>query len=699
MAIYDPAQKSQARTGGAGGDVAHAGAGERIDTGAVGTEAVDTEAADIFARLSERPAELLRFATAGSVDDGKSTLIGRLLYDSKQVLADQLEHVEQTSKRMGSDFLDLSLLTDGLRAEREQGITIDVAYRYFATAQRRFIIADTPGHEQYTRNMVTGASTADLAIVLIDARKGMLPQSRRHAFISSLLRIPHLVVCVNKMDLVDFDQGVFEGIVEEFEGFAAKLDVPDVTFIPISALLGDNVVERSEAMDWYQGPPLLYHLEHVHIASDRNLIDVRFPVQWVIRPRGKRGSPTPSGGSALDAGDYRAYAGQVAGGVLRPGDDVVVLPGGQHSKIAGIDTFDGPVAEAFPPMSVALRLEDDLDVSRGSTIVRAQNQPTVSSSFEALLCWMSEQPLSPNRRYLVKHTTRTASVSGMEMRYRIDLGQLHRDETASTLELNDLGRVRMELSSPLVFDSYRRNKVTGSLIVIDEATNETVAAGTILDTETEIKDAPQTEPRTTQSPNVRWQRSELTRQARWEALGHAGATIWFTGLPGAGKSTIAGAVEERLVTAGRPAFLLDGDNLRHGLNGDLDFDEDARCENVRRTAHVARLFAEAGTVALVSLVSPYLTDRRAAEMLHAVHDLDFIEVFVDAPLEVCEARDPKGLYARARAGELPDLTGVGAPYEAPTKPDLVLRAGRSTIDADVERVLDVLAARGLWSSH
>jgi len=672
MATIDPTQRSQADA------VVEDAAGVRVGADGRVEEEV---AADIFARLSERPAELLRFATAGSVDDGKSTLIGRLLYDSKQVLADQLEHVEQTSKRMGSDFLDLSLLTDGLRAEREQGITIDVAYRYFATAQRRFIIADTPGHEQYTRNMVTGASTADLAIVLIDARKGMLPQSRRHAFISSLLRIPHLVVCVNKMDLVDFDEQVFRGIVDEFEGFAAKLDVPDVTFIPISALLGDNVVERSAEMDWYQGPPLLYHLEHVHIASDRNLIDVRFPVQWVIRPRSGAG------------GDYRAYAGQVAGGVLRPGDEVVVLPSGQHSRIAGIDTFDGPVAEAFPPMSVALRLSDDIDVSRGSTIARAQNQPTVSSSFECLLCWMSEQSLSPQRRYLVKHTTRTAAVSGVEMRYRIDLEQLHREEDATTLELNDLGRVRMELSSPLVFDSYRRNKLTGSLIVIDEATNETVAAGTILDTETEIKDAPQTEPRTTQSPNVKWQRSELTRQARWESLGHAGATIWFTGLPGAGKSTIAGAVEERLIAAGRPAFLLDGDNLRHGLNGDLGFDEQARCENVRRTAHVARLFAEAGTVALVSLVSPYGCDREVASGLHAAHDLHFIEVFVDAPLEVCEQRDPKGLYARARAGEITGMTGVDAPYQPPEQPDLVLRSSAESVDDAVERVMQTLAAR------
>jgi len=641
------------------------------------------DATDIFKRLSERPAELLRFATAGSVDDGKSTLIGRLLYDSKQVLADQLEHVEQTSKRMGSDFLDLSLLTHGLRAEREQGITIDVAYRYFATAERRFIIADTPGHEQYTRNMVTGASTADLAIVLIDARKGMLPQSRRHAFISSLLRIPHLVVCVNKMDLVDFDQGVFDGIVEEFEGFAAKLDVPDVTFIPISALLGDNVVERSEAMDWYQGPPLLYHLEHVHIASDRNLIDVRFPVQWVIRPR--------SGGGT----DYRAYAGQVAGGILRAGDEVVVLPSGQHSTIAGIDTFDGPIEEAFPPMSVALRLTDDIDVSRGSTIARAHNQPTVSSSFECLLCWMSERPLSPQRRYIVKHTTRAAAVSALDVRYRIGLDQLHRDESATTLELNDLGRVRMELSSPLVFDPYRRNKITGSLIVIDEATNDTVAAGVILDTETEVEDTPTVEPRPTQSPNVKWQRSDLTRRARWQSLGHPGATIWFTGLPGAGKSTIASAVEERLVAAGRPAFLLDGDNLRHGLNGDLGFDEEARCENVRRTAHVARLFAEAGTIALVSLVSPYGCDREVASGLHSAHDLHFIEVFVDAPLEVCEQRDPKGLYARARAGELTGLTGVDAPYQAPAQPDLVLYSSKEAVDAAVERVMQTLAARFL----
>ena len=638
-------------------------------------------AKEAFRRLTERPADLLRFATAGSVDDGKSTLIGRLLYDSKQVLSDQLAHVEQTSQRMGHDFLDLSLLTDGLRAEREQGITIDVAYRYFATAQRRFIIADTPGHEQYTRNMVTGASTADLAIVLVDARKGVVAQSKRHAFISSLLGIPHIVVCVNKMDLVDFDEDVFNGIVEDFDRFAARLEMPDVTFIPISALLGDNVVERSDAMPWYQGPPLLYYLEHVHIASDRNLIDVRFPVQWVIRP------------PASSVADYRAYAGQVAGGVMRPGDEVVVLPGGQHSTIEAIDTFSGPVAEAFPPMSVAIRLTDEVDAGRGSTIVRRQNQPTVSNTFECLLCWMSEEPLSRNRRYLVKHTTRTAMVGGIDVRYRIDVETLHRDEAATTLGLNDLGRVHMQLSSPLVFDSYRRNRVTGSLIVIDEATNETVGAGVVLDTEVEGIEEQKTE----RSPNVRWQGTKMTRERRWNALGHAGATLWFTGLPGAGKSTVASAVEERLIEAGRPALLLDGDNLRHGLNGDLGFDEQARRENVRRTAHVARLLAESGTIALVSLVSPYAADRDAASSLHAADGLDFLEIFVDASLELCEERDPKGLYARARSGELDGLTGVGAPYEAPSDPDLVLGVHGETVEQEVERVIELLRARGLIS--
>ena len=688
MASTDTSTDTQRREEGRSGP-GHSQAEEAAtERGALAAQAgaiAAQETNEVFRRLTERPVELLRFATAGSVDDGKSTLIGRLLYDSKQVLADQLEHVELTSRQMGHDFLDLSLLTDGLRAEREQGITIDVAYRYFATAHRRFIIADTPGHEQYTRNMVTGASTADLVIVLVDARKGVVAQSRRHAFIASLLRIPHLVVCVNKMDLLGYEEEVFDSIVEEFEGFAARLDIQDVTFIPISALKGDNVVERSAEMPWYQGPPLLYHLEHVHIASDRNMIDVRFPVQWVIRVGGTQ---IRSGGS-----DYRAFAGQLAGGILREGDDVVVLPGGQHTTVAGIDTFDGPVREAFPPMSVALRLADEVDASRGSMIARTNNQPEVAQSFESLLCWMSERPLQQGRRYLVKHTTRTVAVSGLEVRYRIEVDTLRRDESATALALNDLGRVHVELASPLVFDSFRRNRATGSLIVIDEATNETVAAGTILDTDAhEEQEAGEAQEKTERSPNVRWERETLTRTQRREALGFAGATIWLTGLPAAGKSTIGRAIEERLVKAGRPAYLLDGDNLRHGLNGDLGFDEEARAENVRRTAHVARLLAECGAVALVSLVSPYAADRELAAALHAAEELDFIEVFVSTPLAQCEQRDPKGLYARARAGELAGLTGVGAPYEPPQRPDVVLNTCEEALDAAVERVLAALDA-------
>jgi bifunctional enzyme CysN/CysC len=417
---------------------------------------------------SPRTSELVRFATAGSVDDGKSTLIGRLLYDTKSIFEDQLEHVEQTSKRRGDGYVNLALLTDGLRAEREQGITIDVAYRYFHTPRRKFIIADTPGHEQYTRNMVTGASTADLALILVDARKGVLEQSRRHAFIASLLRIPHLVVCVNKMDLVDYDQEVFESIAAEFAGWAAKLDVHDMTFIPISALRGDNVVERSERMGWYEGPSLLYHLEHVHVASDRNLQDARFPVQWVVRPMSD------------EHHDYRGYAGEVASGVFRAGDEVVVMPSGRTSKIAAIDTFDGELEEAYPPLSVTVRLEDDVDVSRGDMICRPHNQPSETRQIDAMVCWMSERPLSGSGRYRIKHTSRTALAKVDEVRYVLNVNTLHRDEQAASLELNEIGRLSLRLSAPLLVDEYRRNRVTGSFILIDESTNDTVGAGMVL---------------------------------------------------------------------------------------------------------------------------------------------------------------------------------------------------------------------------
>jgi bifunctional enzyme CysN/CysC len=412
--------------------------------------------------------ELLRFATAGSVDDGKSTLIGRLLYDTKSIFEDQLEAIERTSRDRGDDYTNLALLTDGLRAEREQGITIDVAYRYFATPKRKFIIADTPGHVQYTRNMVTGASTANLALILVDARKGIVEQSRRHAFIASLLRVPHLVLCVNKMDLVDYDEAVFDEIKAEFRQFAAKLDIGDLAFIPISALAGDNVVHRSPATPWYEGPSLLHHLEEVHIASDRNLIDTRFPVQYVIRPQ------------SVDQPDYRAYAGTVAGGVLKPGDEVVVLPSGLATHIAAIDTADGPVEEAFPPMAVAVRLADDVDVSRGDLICRPHNQPHVTQDVEAMVCWLSDRPLHLRGMYAVKHTTRSVRAQVRALDYRIDVNTLHRDESAESLTLNDIGRVTLRTTQPLFLDEYRRNRTTGSFLLIDEASGATVGAGMVL---------------------------------------------------------------------------------------------------------------------------------------------------------------------------------------------------------------------------
>lgn len=415
--------------------------------------------------------ELLRFATAGSVDDGKSTLIGRLLYDSKSIFEDQLASVEETSRSRGDSYTDLALLTDGLRAEREQGITIDVAYRYFATPRRKFIIADTPGHIQYTRNMVTGASTADLAIVLVDARKGLQEQSRRHAFLVSLLRVPHLVLAVNKMDLVDWSQEVFEAIRDEFTNFAAKLDIADLTIVPISALQGDNVVTRSENMPWFEGSSLLHHLENVHIASDRNLVDARFPVQYVIRPHQERHH------------DFRGYAGQIAGGIFKPGDEVMVLPSGLTTTIASIETKDGPVEEAFAPMSVVIRLADELDVSRGDMICRVHNQPEVTQDVEAMVAWMADRPLVAGQKLAVKHTTRSSRALVKALNYRVDVNTLHRDEQATSLELNQIGRVRLRTTTPLLADEYRRNRSTGGFVLIDEATNVTVGAGMIIRTE------------------------------------------------------------------------------------------------------------------------------------------------------------------------------------------------------------------------
>jgi bifunctional enzyme CysN/CysC len=618
------------------------------------------------------------------VDDGKSTLIGRLLYDSKQILQDQLEHVEAASRQRGAGYVDLALLMDGLRAEREQGITIDVAYRYFTTARRRFIIADTPGHEQYTRNMVTGASTANLALMLIDARKGVLEQSRRHAFIASLLRIPHVVVCVNKMDLVDWSQDVFDAIVDDFTDFSARLDLSDVTFVPISALHGENVVEPATHMPWYDGPPLLYHLEHVHIASDRNLVDARFPVQWVIRPRNESHH------------DYRGYSGQMASGILRAGDEIVVLPTGRASRIKSIETFDGPLDEAFPPLSVTLRLEDQVDVSRGDVICRPANQPTIASGVEATVCWMSEAPLRPGGRYALKHLTRTVTAKVTELRYRIDVNTLHRDTTSRTLGLNEIGRIRVQTSAPIAFDPFARNRATGSFILIDESTNDTLAAGMIVSAVTQpAVDVHSTTASPRRSPNVVWHAGGITRSDRWARLGQRGATVWLTGLPASGKTTVAAALEAVLVSAGRSAYLLDGDNLRHGLTGDLGFTPEDRAENVRRTAEAARLLADSGVVVLVSLVSPYTADRMRARAIHESAGLEFLEVWVSTPREECEQRDPKGLYRRARAGELRGLTGVDAPYEPPSAPDLELNGAVLSVDAAVEELLALLRANGV----
>ena len=505
---------------------------------------------------------LLRLATAGSVDDGKSTLIGRLLYDSKAVMEDQLASVERTSKERGHDYTDLALVTDGLRAEREQGITIDVAYRYFATPKRKFIIADTPGHIQYTRNMVTGTSTAQLAIVLVDARHGLLEQSRRHAFLASLLGIRHIVLAVNKMDLIGWDREQFEKIRDDFHEFAARLDVHDVTTIPLSALLGDNVVTKSDNTPWYDGPSLLSHLEEVYIAGDRNLVDVRFPVQYVIRPQ------------THEHADHRSYAGTVASGVMRPGDEIVVLPTGKTSRITAIEGPSGPVQEAFPPMAVSVSLADDIDISRGDLIARPNNQPRVAQDFDATVCWMAdESSLEPGRDYIIKHTTRTTRVKVTALDYRLDVNTLHRDKTATALKLNELGRISLRTQVPLLLDEYSRNAATGSFILIDPNTNGTVAAGMIL---------PYVTARTS-SPNAVRHESLCTADDR---LSH-GRTVWFTGLSGSGKSSVAMLVEQKLLEKGTPAYVLDGDNLRHGLNADLGFSMADRAENLRRLAHIA----------------------------------------------------------------------------------------------------------------
>ncbi len=656
------------------------------------TNGTDTPDASDAAQDAYLDMDLLRFTTAGSVDDGKSTLIGRLLYDSKSIFEDQMEAVAEASKDRGMDddgVPNLALLTDGLRAEREQGITIDVAYRYFATPRRKFIIADTPGHVQYTRNMVTGASTADLAVILVDAKRGVQTQSKRHAFIASLLGIPHVVVAVNKMDLVDFSEDVFDGIVDEFSAFAAKLDLSDIDFIPVSALKGDNVVDRSEHMPWYEGATMLHHLERVSLTGDRNLRDFRFPVQTVIRPDQS----------------FRGFAGTVASGAIRPGEEVLALPAGTRSTVASVTTLNGDLDEARAGEAVVLTLEDEIDVSRGDMLVRPQNVPTVGTGVEAMMCWMAEEPLQPNRHYLLRHTTREVKAFVDEIVYRVDIDTLHRED-APSLGLNDIGRVRVTTAAPLFFDPYRQSKPTGAFVLIDPYSNATVAAGMIRGEvrsteevagraarlERSADAAAATETREV-SPNVVWESLNIPRQEREATQDHRAAVLWFTGLSGSGKSTIAREVERRLFDAGVKTVLLDGDQVRHGLNGDLGFSPSDRRENVRRIGEVARLFFESGAVTLCTFVSPYRADRDRVRAL--VPDGRFVEVFVDVDVATARERDPKGIYAKAEAGEIQNLTGVDAPYEAPESPELTLRTASQSVEQAVDAVLAALADAGI----
>ncbi|HET6569318.1 MAG TPA: sulfate adenylyltransferase subunit CysN [Rhodothermales bacterium] len=621
--------------------------------------------------------DLLRFSTAGSVDDGKSTLIGRLLYDAKSIFEDQLDAIQLSSEIHGNGKINLALVTDGLRAEREQGITIDVAYRYFATPKRKFIIADTPGHEQYTRNMVTGASTAELAIVLVDARKGVLTQSRRHGFIASLLQIPHMVVAINKMDLVDYAEDVYQAITDEYQEFAQKLDVKNVTFIPISALEGDNVVEKSSNMPWYNGPTLLHYLETVKAGAEHNVVDFRFPVQYVIRPDQ----------------NFRGYAGQVASGSITPGEEVLVLPAGKTTRIKSIVSFEKEREEAHAEEDVVIALDDELELSRGGMIVRSRNRPTVTTTVDVDLCWMNEQAMQPDKLYVLQHTTRQVSAYVSKIIYRLDVNTLHR-EPAEKFELNDIGRVEIVTTQPIFVDPYKINRRTGAFILIDPDTNNTVAAGMVRGVAQDVEPvgSPQQGARA-KSPDVVWEGLNLAREEREQRNGHGAAVLWFTGLSGSGKSTIARAFERRLFERNCQTMLLDGDHLRHGLCSDLGFSPADRAENIRRVGEVARLFYEQGSVTLCTFISPYRSDRDFVRSL--VPEPGFFEIYVDCDLEVCRERDPKGLYRKVEDGQIDNFTGISAPYEAPTDPEITLHSDQQTVAESVETLIRHLEDRGI----
>ncbi len=612
--------------------------------------------------------DLLRVATAGSVDDGKSTLIGRLLHDAGALYEDQVAALRGRAAS-GDAGIDFAWFTDGLKAEREQGITIDVAYRYFETARRRFILADTPGHEQYTRNMATGASTADVAVVLIDAARGVLVQSKRHGFIASLLGVPRLIVAVNKMDLVDFSEQVFEAVRAEYSAFAAKLEFRDIVFIPVCARDGDNVVRPSSRMPWYAGVPLLNQLENLYCAGDRNLIDLRFAVQRALRP---------------DHG-FRGYSGQVASGVVRTGDELVVARTGQRSRVARIVSFDGDLPYAYPPMSVTLTLEDDIDVSRGDMLAHPNNQPLTVRQAEAMVVWMADTPLVPGRVFWVQHQSGSVRASCARLAYRVNPGSLHRED-AQDLKLNEIGRITLELFRPLSVDEYRRNRATGGCILIDPETSATVGAAMFV-----ARPGMAAEPRAAAARNLTWQSGRVSALQREQVLGQKAVTVWLTGLSGAGKSTIAAELEQQLTEAGRSCFVLDGDNLRHGLTRDLDCSPHARAETIRRAAEVAHLMNDAGLIVIAALISPYQEDREGARAIIGAGR--FVEVHVATPIEVCESRDAKGLYRKARAGLIADFTGVSAPYEVPQTPALAIdTAAESAADA-ARRIAQLLARR------
>jgi bifunctional enzyme CysN/CysC len=621
--------------------------------------------------------ELLRFITCGSVDDGKSTLIGRLFYESKMIYEDQLAAIKKDTSRYGTTGgeIDLALFTDGLEDERQQGITIDVAYRYFSTDKRKFIIADTPGHEQYTRNMATGASTADLAIILIDARHGVLTQTKRHSFIVSLLGIKHIVVAINKMDIVDYDEAVFEKIKSDYVDFASRLELPDVHFMPISALKGDNVVTNSPNMQWYTGSPLMTLLETVYIGSDRNMEDFRYPVQLVLRPNL----------------NFRGFAGTIASGIIRRGDEVLSLPSRKKSRVKSIVTFDGELEEAFAPQSVTLTLEDEIDSSRGDMLVRPGNVPKVDHKFEASIVWMSEEPLVPGKQYLFKQTSKLTTGAVSTLRYRVDVNTLHR-EPAPALALNEIGRCAITLTAPIAFDAYRRNRTTGSFIMIDRLTNATVGAGMILDREPDDAAADHWGDSAT-AEHLHGESSAVTAEEREARFGQKPATILLTGLTGAGKSTIAKALERKLFDLGRAVVVLDGQNMRLGISKDLGFTAAERSENLRRSVEVAKLFNDAGILCIGAFVAPDEEVRqKAAERVGRDR---FLVVHLSAPLEVCRQRDTDGHYKLADTGELANFPGVSAPYEPPAKPDLVLPTHEWPVGKCVDAIVSLLDSRGV----